>query len=126
MSPFEKIRWLKPDDATGSVRVIVDSRGDIGSIRRERMEGLATGLEPVIESSGRSGVVIEFRLGDETVRVLGWQVVNMMKKWSEKKAAVFGDERTGQGVGRDYGEKSPWVSHSVSPVTLDYGGYHEG
>jgi hypothetical protein len=89
MSTFEKVGRLKPDDANGVVRVIVDSTGDIGSISRERMEELAAGIRPVIRSPGGSGVVIGFRFGEETVRVLGWQVVNMMEKWPEKKAAVW-------------------------------------
>lgn len=50
------------------------------------METGITGIEPVLSSSD---VVIELKVGEEMIRVLGWQVKNMMEKWPRKKAGVF-------------------------------------
>ena len=83
---FEKVGRLKPDEMYDSIRVIVDDTGEIGRISRERMEMVVSGLEPVMSSSD---VVIELRVGEEMIRVLGWQVKGMMEKWPRKKAGVF-------------------------------------
>ena len=66
--------------------MIVDDTGEIGRISRERMEMMVTGLEPVMRSSG---VVIELRVGEEMIRVLGWQVKGMLEKWPWKKARIW-------------------------------------
>lgn len=64
----------------------MDDTGEIGRISRERMEMMVTGLEPVMRSSG---VVIELRVGEEMIRVLGWQVKGMLEKWPWKKARIW-------------------------------------
>lgn len=83
---LEKVGRLKPDEASDSIRVIVDESGEIGRISRERMEMMVMGLEPVL---GSSDVVIELLIGEEMIRVLGWQVKGMMEKWPGKKAGVW-------------------------------------
>jgi hypothetical protein len=83
---FEKFGRLKPDEESDSIRVIVDDAGEIGRISRERMEMMVAGIAPVLSSSD---VVIELKVGEEMIRVLGWQVKGMMEKWPRKKAGVF-------------------------------------
>ena len=83
---FEKVGGLKPDEESDLIRVIVDNAGEIGRISREKMEMMVTGIVPVLSSSD---LVIELKVGDEMIRVLGWQVNGMMEKWPRKKAGVF-------------------------------------
>lgn len=87
MMGFEKVGRLKPDAENGTIRVIVDDVGDIGTISRERMEAIVEGIEPLLISG--SEVIIELRVGNEMIRILGWQVKNMINKWPGKKTAIF-------------------------------------
>lgn len=83
---YEKVGRLKPDELNNSIRVIIDGAGDIEILTRERMEMMVSGLEPVMKSSD---VGIELLVGEEMIRVLGWQVKGMMEKWPRKKAGVW-------------------------------------
>ena len=83
---FEKVGGLKPDEESDLIRVIVDNAGEIGRISREKMEMMVTGIVPVLSSSD---LVIELKVGDEMIRVLGWQVNGMMEKWPEEEGGGF-------------------------------------
>ncbi len=83
---FEKIGRLKPDETDDSIRVILDDRGEIGRITRNRMREIIEGISPVMESSD---VTIGLVVGDMMIRVYAWQVKGMMERWPWKKAGVF-------------------------------------
>ncbi len=97
---YEKVGWLKPDSVNDLVRVIVDGQGDIGTITRENIAELLSGVEPEpvlpsgeadISESAR-GVKVTIPVEGPVYVVIAEQVRNMLEKWPRKKVAVF---RTG-------------------------------
>lgn len=83
---MEKVGRLKPDETDDSIRVILDDRGEIGRITRDRMSQILTGISPVMESSD---VTIGLVVGDVIIRVYAWQVKGMLERWPWKKTGVF-------------------------------------
>lgn len=83
---MEKIGRLKPDETDDSIRVILDDRGEIGRITRDRMGAILAGVSPVMDSSD---VTIGLLVGDVMIRVYAWQVKGMLERWPWKKAGVF-------------------------------------
>jgi len=83
---MEKIGRLKPDETDDSIRVILDDRGEIGRITRDRMRVILAGISPVM---GSSDVTIGLVFGDVMIWFYAWQVKGMLNRWPWKKAGVF-------------------------------------
>jgi len=94
---YEKVGRLKPDSVNDLVRVIVDGQGDIGTITREELTELLSGVEPQpVLPSGEAdlsestrGVKVTIPVDGQVYVVVAEQVRNMLEKWPRRKAAVF-------------------------------------
>jgi len=90
---YEKVGRLKPDSVNDLVRVIVDGQGDIGTITREDLAELLSGVEPQpVLPSGEAdlsestrGVKVTIPVDGQVYVVIAEQVRNMLVKWPRMK-----------------------------------------
>lgn len=88
---------LKPDSVHDTVRVIVDGQGDIGTITREGLAEILSGIEPQpVLSFGEAdlselarGLKVTIPVEVPVYVLVAEQVGNLLEKWLRNKAAGY-------------------------------------